>query len=124
MTTPLHHAERLRDLATRGCRDKCRMDALMAYGSMPICSCGAEKHNHAVQAAFEQLRDARPSLPLEAIECGIECIQMLKEKELLDAAKHRARGHVMNEVSCEHAAQSLQKYIDALQSLLPQGPTK
>jgi hypothetical protein len=56
-----------------------------------------------------------------AIECGIECIQMFREKELLDAAKFRHRGLCMNEASAEHAAASLQKHIDALQRLLNNG---
>jgi hypothetical protein len=83
------------------------------------CDCGADQHNAKVRALVAELE---LMVPVEAIECGIECIQMFKEKELLGAAKHRRRGHVMNEVSCEHAAQSLQKHIEALAALLPQPP--
>jgi hypothetical protein len=58
MTTPLHHAERLRDLALRSCTVEC--DRNFEYMSKPECICGTQDNNARIEAAFEQLRDALP----------------------------------------------------------------
>jgi hypothetical protein len=110
--------ESLRDLALREHKQLSPnyVTGCIRWLTVAGCDCGAEQHNAKVRALVAELE---LMVPVEAIECGIECIQMFKEKELLDAAKHRRHGRVMSEVSCEHAAQSLQKHIEALAALLP-----
>jgi len=53
-----------------------------------------------------------------AIQCGIECIEAARDKELIDACRHKLRGHAINEASCEYAAESLQNNANTLRKHL------
>jgi len=72
-----------------------------------------------IEQAYFGYQLALKSLPVEAIQTGIDCIQSCADRERRDAVAWEKTNDHLTAAGCTHAAHSLDQQSATLRSLLP-----